>query len=61
MTKFMALRFIAASSRRFALALLLVALVCSRADGDVGVVLAESLNSSAERDSPVHVAGWWSG
>ena len=46
--RIMALRFFAASSRRFALALLLVALVCSRADGDVGVVLDESLNSGPE-------------
>jgi hypothetical protein len=41
-------RFIAAFSRWFALALLLVALGRSRAYGDVGVVLDESLNSSAE-------------
>jgi hypothetical protein len=44
----MAQRLTATSSPPFALALLLLALVSSRADGDVGVVLDESLNSSAE-------------
>ena len=48
LTRLTAQPFIAASSPPFALALLLIALVCSPAHGDVGVVLDESLNSSAE-------------
>jgi hypothetical protein len=46
--RIMAQRFIAAPSRPFALALLLVAVVYSHAYGDVGVVLDESLNSGVE-------------
>jgi hypothetical protein len=41
-------RFFAASSRSIAIAVLLLCLVCSRAYGDVGVVLNESLDTSVE-------------
>jgi hypothetical protein len=46
--KIMAGRFIGGTSRSFAIAILFLCLVCSRAYGDVGVVLNESLDTSVE-------------